>query len=187
MGDDEFVELDESGKPRSDAKPPQEGAAEEARARYEGAGERAQGAPAKSRPRRRRRRRVGRRTVFSELARRGLGMDIKPALVKELRERTGAGMMECKKALVETNGDIDLAAEYLRKAGAAKAGQEVVARCGGGPRSSFAATRRPAAMRVVEVNSETDFVAKDDNFRAFVEKLAEVVAEPAPRERRSVC
>ena len=48
-------------------------------------------------------------------------MDIKPALVKELRERTGAGMMECKKALVETNGDIDLAADWLRKAGAAKA------------------------------------------------------------------
>ena len=48
-------------------------------------------------------------------------MDIKPALVKELRERTGAGMMECKKALVEANGDIDLAAELLRKAGAAKA------------------------------------------------------------------
>jgi elongation factor Ts len=48
-------------------------------------------------------------------------MDIKPALVKELRERTGAGMMECKRALVETQGDIDLAAEHLRKAGAAKA------------------------------------------------------------------
>jgi len=55
-------------------------------------------------------------------------MDIKPALVKELRERTGAGMMECKKALVETKGDIDAAAEFLRKAGAARVWIATVAR-----------------------------------------------------------
>jgi elongation factor Ts len=106
-------------------------------------------------------------------------MEIKPALVKDLRERTGAGMMECKKALVETNGDIDLAAEYLRKAGAAKADKK----------SSRVAAEGRIAMRsdasagrhvLLEVNSETDFVAKDDNFRAFVERVAEVVLSQRP-------
>jgi elongation factor Ts len=100
-------------------------------------------------------------------------------LVKDLRERTGAGMMECKKALVETNGDIDLAAEYLRKAGAAKADKK----------SSRVAAEGRIAMRsdasagrhvLLEVNSETDFVAKDDNFRAFVERVAEVVLSQRP-------
>jgi elongation factor Ts len=106
-------------------------------------------------------------------------MDIKPALVKELRERTGAGMMECKKALVETQGDIDLAADYLRKAGAAKADKKSSRVAAEGRvivRSDEAAGRHV----VLEVNSETDFVAKDDNFRAFVEKLADVVLSQRP-------
>jgi elongation factor Ts len=106
-------------------------------------------------------------------------MDIKPALVKELRERTGAGMMECKKALVETQGDIDLAADWLRKAGAAKADKKASRVAAEGRvviRSDEAAGRHV----VLEVNSETDFVAKDDNFRAFVEKLADVVLRQQP-------
>ena len=124
-GDDEFVELDESGKPKVEAKPQQRKAPPKKRApRHEGAGERARAsqrggaaprAAARKSPKQQ-------RIVFTRIqSERGLGMDIKPALVKELRERTGAGMMECKKALVETNGDIDAAAEWLRKAGAAKA------------------------------------------------------------------
>ena len=104
-------------------------------------------------------------------------MDITPALVKELRERTGAGMMECKKALVETKGDIEAAAEWLRKQGAAKADKKA---------SRVAAEGRIALKSaggrhvLLEVNSETDFVAKDDNFRAFVERLADVVLSQRP-------
>jgi elongation factor Ts len=104
-------------------------------------------------------------------------MNITPALVKELRERTGAGMMDCKKALVETKGDIEAAAEWLRKQGAAKADKK----------SSRVAAEGRIALKsagarhvLLEVNSETDFVAKDDNFRAFVERLAEVVSSERP-------
>jgi elongation factor Ts len=106
-------------------------------------------------------------------------MDIKPALVKELRERTGAGMMECKKALVETNGDIDLAAEWLRKAGAAKADKKA-SRVAAEGRIALLSDEQAGRHVVLEVNSETDFVAKDDNFRAFVERVARVVLAQRP-------
>jgi elongation factor Ts len=106
-------------------------------------------------------------------------MDIKPALVKELRERTGAGMMECKKALVETKGDIDLAAEWLRKAGAAKADKKA-SRVAAEGRVAIRSDEQAGRHVVVEVNSETDFVAKDDNFRAFVDKLADVILSERP-------
>jgi elongation factor Ts len=106
-------------------------------------------------------------------------MDIKPALVKELRERTGAGMMECKKALVETKGDIDLAGEWLRKAGAAKADKKA-SRVAAEGRVAIRSDEKAGRHVVLEVNSETDFVAKDENFRAFVEKLAEVVLSQRP-------
>jgi elongation factor Ts len=106
-------------------------------------------------------------------------MDIKPALVKELRERTGAGMMECKKALVETSGDIDLAAEHLRKAGAAKADKKS-SRVAAEGRVVVRSDEKAGRHVVLEINSETDFVAKDDNFRAFVEKLADVVLTQRP-------
>ena len=112
-------------------------------------------------------------------------MDIKPALVKELRERTGAGMMECKKALVETNGDIDLAAEWLRKAGAAKADKKA-SRVAAEGRVAILSDEKTGRHVVLEVNSETDFVAKDDNFRAFVERVAGVILDAAPGERRGV-
>jgi elongation factor Ts len=106
-------------------------------------------------------------------------MDIKPAQVKELRERTGAGMMDCKKALVEAAGDIDAAAELLRKAGAAKADKKAsrVAAEGQVVIKSDAAGARHA---IVEVNSETDFVAKDENFRGFVDKVADLVLTARP-------
>ena len=106
-------------------------------------------------------------------------MDIKPALVKELRERTGAGMMDCKKALVETNGDIDLAAEWLRKAGAAKADKKA-SRVAAEGRVAISSDEKSGRHVVLEVNSETDFVAKDDNFRAFVEQVAGVILVQRP-------
>ncbi len=106
-------------------------------------------------------------------------MEIKPALVKELRERTGAGMMECKKALVETNGDIDAAVEYLRKAGAAKADKKA-SRVAAEGRIAIASDEKAGRYVVLEVNSETDFVAKDDNFGAFVDKVAGVILAQRP-------
>ena len=90
-------------------------------------------------------------------------------MVKELRERTGAGMMECKKALVEADGDADLAAENLRKAGAAKADKKA-GRVAADGRVVVAHEGNKAV--IVEVNSETDFVAKDENFAAFAEAVA---------------
>ncbi|MEO8464891.1 MAG: translation elongation factor Ts [Gammaproteobacteria bacterium] len=104
-------------------------------------------------------------------------MEITPALVKELRERTGAGMMDCKKALVEAQGELDLAGELLRKAGAAKADKK----SGRVAAEGRVALKSDAGRHVLlEVNSETDFVAKDDNFRAFVERLAGVVLADRP-------
>jgi elongation factor Ts len=106
-------------------------------------------------------------------------MEIKPALVKELRERTGAGMMECKKALVETQGDIELAAEWLRKAGAAKADKKA-SRVAADGRVAIKSDEAAGRHVLLEVNSETDFVAKDDNFRAFVERIAAIILAERP-------
>jgi len=97
-------------------------------------------------------------------------MSITAAMVKELRERTGAGMMECKKALVETNGDLEAAAEALRKSGQAKADKKS-GRVAADGRIVIAADGSRAMM--VEVNSETDFVAKDENFAAFASAVAQ--------------
>lgn len=99
-------------------------------------------------------------------------MDVKPAVVKELRERTGAGMMDCKRALVEANGDIDAAIEILRKSGQAKADKKAsrVAAEGQVLIKSDAGGNRHV---IIEINSETDFVAKDQNFRDFAELAAE--------------
>jgi elongation factor Ts len=89
-------------------------------------------------------------------------------MVKELRERTGAGMMECKKALVETGGEIDAAVELLRKSGQAKADKKA-GRVAADGRVVIATDGLNAAM--IEINSETDFVAKDENFIAFAEAV----------------
>ena len=99
-------------------------------------------------------------------------MSISASMVKELRERTGAGMMECKKALVETNGDMDAAVEQLRKSGQAKADKKS-SRVAADGKIVIKVDGLKAAM--VEINSETDFVAKDDNFAAFAEAVAGTV------------
>ena len=99
-------------------------------------------------------------------------MAITASMVKELRERTGAGMMECKKALVEADGDLDAAAEALRKAGAAKADKKA-SRVAADGRIVIKQDGTKAA--IVEVNSETDFVAKDENFIGIADAVADVV------------
>ncbi|WP_027081335.1 translation elongation factor Ts [Luteimonas mephitis] len=96
--------------------------------------------------------------------------EITASLVKELRERTGAGMMECKKALTESNGDVDAAAEALRKSGLAKADKKA-GRVAAEGRVAMAQEAGKAVL--VEINSETDFVAKDTNFVAFTEAVAD--------------
>ncbi|MEM7705187.1 MAG: translation elongation factor Ts [Pseudomonadota bacterium] len=97
-------------------------------------------------------------------------MAVPAKLVKELRERTGAGMMECKKALVETDGDLEAAAEHLRKTGLAKADKKAGRVAAEG--QIVTATSSDRAV-LVEVNSETDFVAKDDNFLGFADEVAQ--------------
>ena len=97
-------------------------------------------------------------------------MAITAGLVKELREMTGAGMMDCKKALTETNGDIDAAIEYLRKNGQAKAEKKAGRIAAEGIVRTVVKDDKVAA--IVEVNSETDFVAKNADFQAFVEAVA---------------
>jgi len=97
-------------------------------------------------------------------------MSISASMVKELRERTGAGMMECKKALVDTGGDMDAAAELLRKSGQAKADKKA-GRVAADGRIVIRSNGSRAV--VVEVNSETDFVAKDENFITFAEAVAD--------------
>jgi elongation factor Ts len=97
-------------------------------------------------------------------------MAITAAMVKELRESTGAGMMECKKALTETNGDMDAAVEYLRKNGILKAEKKASRIAAEG--LTRVAVKDDKTAAVVEVNSETDFVAQNDKFQAFVEAVA---------------
>ena len=96
-------------------------------------------------------------------------MAISASMVKELREMTGAGMMECKKALTETDGDMDAAVEVLRKSGAAKA-EKKASRIAAEGICRVAIEGNTAA--VVEVNSETDFVAKNEVFQTYVEAVA---------------
>ncbi len=106
-------------------------------------------------------------------------MAVTAEAVKLLRERTGAGMMECKKALVETNGDLDAAAELMRKAGLAKADKKaarvaaegviVIERSADGKRAAIA-----------EINCETDFVAREQDFQAFATNVAKLALEHRP-------
>ncbi len=96
-------------------------------------------------------------------------MEITASMVKELRERSGAGMMECKKALGETKGDIEAAMEHLRKTGLAKADKKA-SRVAAEGRIASAVNGSKAVL--VEINSETDFVAKDANFGAFSTAVA---------------
>ena len=99
--------------------------------------------------------------------------------VKNLRERTGCGMMDCKKALTESNGDFEKAIEYLREKGLAAATKKAGRIAAEG--MVFATVDKEAKVGVaIEVNSETDFVAKNEQFRAFVADLAKIVAETNP-------
>ena len=99
-------------------------------------------------------------------------MAVTAAMVKELRERTGAGMMECKKALVEMDGDMEAAVEQLRKSGLAQADKKA-GRVAAEGKIALARSDDGKQAAMVEVNCETDFVAKDENFNAFAETVAQ--------------
>ena len=106
-------------------------------------------------------------------------MAITASQVKELRERTGSGMMECKKALVETDGDIEAAAELMRKSGAAKADKKAGRVAADGAIKLLVSDDGQSAV-ILEINAETDFVAKDDNFQAFADQVLAVIAQQQP-------
>lgn len=106
-------------------------------------------------------------------------MAITAAMVKELRERTSAGMMECKKALVETDGDMEAAADILRKAGAAKADKKAGRVAAEGVVTITGDTN---AMAILEVNCETDFAAKNEDFLAYANTVAQRVLSDRPAD-----
>ncbi len=106
-------------------------------------------------------------------------MSISAEQVKQLRERTGAGMMECKRALVEAAGDIDAAAELLRKQGVAKADKKS-ARIAAEGVLALARANDGRRGAIVEVNCETDFVARESDFRAFADEVAQVALHSRP-------
>jgi elongation factor Ts len=101
-------------------------------------------------------------------------MEITASLVKELRERTGAGMMDCKAALKDANGDIESAIEIMRKSGAAKAAKKAGRIAAEG---IISIKQKENDIVMIEVNCETDFVAKDDNFLSFSEAIVDVIME----------
>ncbi len=106
-------------------------------------------------------------------------MQVTAATVKALRDRTGAGMMDCKRALVETSGDIEAAVELMRKSGQAKADKRA-GRIAAEGRVAIALAANQSAGAMVEVNCETDFVAKEDAFREFVDMVAARAVESRP-------
>ncbi|MTI67466.1 MAG: translation elongation factor Ts [Firmicutes bacterium] len=106
-------------------------------------------------------------------------MAITAAMVKELREETGAGMLDCKKALVETDGNIEEAVEYLRKKGLSKAAKKAGRVAAEGIIESYIHGGRIGVL--VEINSETDFVAKNDEFKQFAKDIAMQVAAQNPK------
>ncbi len=105
--------------------------------------------------------------------------DISPALVKELREKTNAGMMDCKKALTETAGDLVKAEEYLRKKGIASAGKKASRVAKEGIVASYIHLQGKVGV-LVEINCETDFVAKNEIFREFVKDITLHIAAASP-------
>ncbi len=106
-------------------------------------------------------------------------MVITASLVKELRERTGSGMMECKKALVECDGDIEAAAEFLRKSGAARADKKSGRVAADGAINTILTSDSKTGV-ILEINSETDFVAKDENFQSFADAVLQTLLEQKP-------
>ncbi|SEA59883.1 translation elongation factor Ts (EF-Ts) [Thiothrix caldifontis] len=108
-------------------------------------------------------------------------MAITAGMVKELRERTGAGMMECKKALTETNGDMEAAIDLMRKSGAAKADKKA-GRVAAEGRVIVALADDAKTAAIVEINSETDFVANDSNFVEFADAVGLVTLKAQPAD-----
>ena len=106
-------------------------------------------------------------------------MAITAAMVKELREKSGAGMMDCKKALTETNGDMDKAVDFLREKGLASVAKKSSRIASEGLVESYVHGGRIGVL--VEVNSETDFVAKNEEFQDFVKDIAMQIAAVAPK------
>ena len=102
-------------------------------------------------------------------------------MVKELRERTGAGMMDCKKALTETDGDMDKAIDYLREKGIAKAEKKAGRIASEGVVAAYVADDAKVAA-LVEINCETDFVAVTEKFHALCDKIAKHIAETNPTD-----
>ncbi len=106
---------------------------------------------------------------------------ITATMVKELREKTGAGMMDCKKVLTESDGDMEKAIELLRERGIAKAAKKSSRIAAEGLVDAYISEDKKVGA-IVEVNSETDFVAKNDEFKAFTQAVAKQVAEKAPKD-----
>src|SRR5699024_11410096 len=107
---------------------------------------------------------------------------ISAKMVKELRDRTGLGMMECKKALEEANGDVEVAIDNLRKSGQAKAAKKAGNIAADG---AIIIAQGDNKAFLLEVNCQTDFVAKDENFTAFAEKVANLALENNVTDRKS--
>src|SRR4030088_2070007 len=105
--------------------------------------------------------------------------DVNPALVKQLREKTNAGMMDCKKALVETDGDLEKAEDLLRKKGIASASKKASRSAKEGIVASYIHLQGKVGV-LVEVNCETDFVAKNEKFREFVKDITLHIAAAHP-------
>src|SRR5512145_2848935 len=108
-------------------------------------------------------------------------MSITAEVVRHLREETGAGMMDCKSALVEANGDMEAAREILRKKGLAAAAKKAGRTAADGATAAFVQADGRVGV-LVEVNCETDFVAKTPDFQALLKDIAEHVAQAAPRD-----
>ena len=106
---------------------------------------------------------------------------ITASMVKELRDKTGAGMMDCKKVLTEANGDMEKAEELLREKGIAKAGKKAGRIAAEGLVATYLSADKKVGS-IVEVNSETDFVAKNEEFKTFVNDVAKIIAEKNPAD-----
>src|SRR5436190_983537 len=100
--------------------------------------------------------------------------NVTASMVKDLRDKTGAGMMDCKSALAETNGDLEAAVDWLRKKGLSKAAKKAGRVAAEG---LIGVAARPNAGALVEVNSETDFVARNDQFKDFVKEAAQLALD----------
>jgi len=106
---------------------------------------------------------------------------ITPAMVKNLREKTGAGMMDCKKALAETNGDEKAAVDWLREKGIAKAAKKSGRIAAEGAVAAYVSDDAKTGV-LIEINCETDFAANNENFRSLEDKIAKHIAKAAPKD-----